>query len=204
MKSVKAPANTDDYIASFSKEIQDVLTQVRQTIQRAAPEATEAISYGIPTFVLHGNLVHFAAFKNHIGFYSLPSGTAAFQKELVAYKSGRGSVQFPLNEPMPLALITEIVKFRVAENKAKANGAVQTKKSNSNSNPEVANQKNGKSFLENISAPARRALEAAGITTLQKLSTYNERELLALHGVGKTTIPKLEQALSANGLQLKQ
>lgn len=115
-----APASIDDYISSFSKEIQDVLQQVRAAIQKAAPEATETISYAIPTFVLHGPLVHFAAFKNHIGFYATPGGNAAFQKKLAAYQVGKGSVQFPLDQPMPLPLITQIVKFRVAENVAKA------------------------------------------------------------------------------------
>lgn len=85
-------------------------------VRKAAPEAEEAISYGIPTFKLHGNLVHFAAFKNHIGFFPAPSGIAAFKKELAAYKGAKGSVQFPLDQPLPLALITKIVKFRVKEN----------------------------------------------------------------------------------------
>ena len=115
-----SPASIDDYIAAFPKAVQNVLTQLRATIQQAAPEATETINYGIPAFVLHGNLVHFAAFKNHIGFYALPSGTAAFQEQLAAYKMGKGSVQFPLNQPMPLKLITAIVKFRVKESKEKA------------------------------------------------------------------------------------
>ncbi len=203
MKPVNSPANTDDYIASFPKEIQDVLVQVRQTIQQAAPEATEVISYGIPTFVLHGTLVHFAAFKNHIGFYALPSGTAAFQKQLSNYKTGRGSVQFPLNKPMPLDLITDIVKFRVAENKTKASVAAKAKKASKKS-IKIDRKENGQFFAENLGAPARSALEAAGINSLQKLARFTEKELLALHGIGKTAIPKLVEALSAKGLQLKQ
>ncbi|MBX7240701.1 MAG: DUF1801 domain-containing protein [Bacteroidia bacterium] len=110
----------DEYILSFPPEIQNRLTEVRKTIQEAAPEATEAIKYAIPTFVLNGNLVHFAAFKNHIGFYPVPSGLSAFQEELSLYKQGKGSVQFPLNQPLPLDLITRIVQFRVAENAEKA------------------------------------------------------------------------------------
>lgn len=110
----------DEYILSFPPEIQNRLTEVRKTIQEAAPEATEAIKYAIPTFVLNGNLVHFAAFKNHIGFYPVPSGLSAFQEELSLYKQGKGSVQFPLNQPLPLELITRIVQFRVAENAEKA------------------------------------------------------------------------------------
>ncbi len=117
MNTVK-PTSIDEYIAGFPEEVQQLLEQVRATIQKAAPDATEAIKYAIPTFVLNGNLVHFAAFKSHIGFYATPTGHEAFKKELSAYKEGKGSVQFPLDQPMPLALIMKIVKFRVKENKA--------------------------------------------------------------------------------------
>jgi len=113
------PKDTDDYISSFPENIQKLLQQVRDTIRKAAPEAIEKISYAMPTFYLNGNLVHFAAFTNHIGFYALPSGNEAFQKELSAYKTGKGSIQFPIDKPMPLALITKIVKFRVEENMQK-------------------------------------------------------------------------------------
>jgi len=106
----------DKYISGFPKEIQTMLEQIRLTIRQAAPEAEETIKYAMPTFVLNGNLVHFAAFKNHIGFYPVPSGIEAFKKELSVYKGAKGSVQFPLNKPMPLDLITKIVKFRVKEN----------------------------------------------------------------------------------------
>ena len=110
----------DDYIAQFPPEVQEMLQELRATIQTAAPEATEAISYQMPTFKLYGNLVHFAAYKNHIGFYPVPTGIAAFQEELSVYKQGKGSVQFPLNQPLPLDLIRRIVRFRVAENMEKA------------------------------------------------------------------------------------
>lgn len=105
----------DEYINTFPKDVQKILEQIRKTIKEVAPEAEEAISYQIPTFKLNGNLVHFAAFKNHIGFYPTPSGQKAFEKELSVYKSGKGSVQFPLNKPMPLSLIRKIVKYRVKE-----------------------------------------------------------------------------------------
>jgi uncharacterized protein YdhG (YjbR/CyaY superfamily) len=114
----EAPQTIDAYIAGFPEDVQAILQQVRRTIHEAAPEATEAISYQMPTFKLHGNLVHFGAFKNHIGFYPVPSGMAAFEEELAAYKQGKGSVQFPLNKPMPLDLIRRIVEFRVQESKA--------------------------------------------------------------------------------------
>ncbi len=93
---------------------------MRSVIQAAAPEATEKISYQMPTFYLNGNLVHFAAFKHHIGFYPTPSGTEHFQKELSAYKTSKGTVQFPLDQPIPFDLVTRLVEFRVAENKQKA------------------------------------------------------------------------------------
>ena len=109
----------DEYIATFPKETQRILEDIRAAIKAAAPEAQEKISYQMPTFFLNGNLVHFAAFKNHIGFYPVPTGIAKFKKELSVYEQGKGSVQFPLDRPMPLDLITKIVKFRVKENLAK-------------------------------------------------------------------------------------
>ena len=109
--------NIDEYIAAFPPDIQALLEQIRATISKVVPTAEEAIKYAIPTFVLNGrNLVHFAAFKNHIGFYPTPTGIESFKKELSKYKQGKGSVQFPLDEPMPLALITKIVKFNMARN----------------------------------------------------------------------------------------
>lgn len=107
----------DDYIAGFPGEVQDMLQQIRAAIQKVVPGAQEDIKYAIPTFVLNGkNLVHFAAYKHHIGFYPTPTGIESFKKELSKYKQGKGSVQFPLDQPMPLKLITEIVKFNVARN----------------------------------------------------------------------------------------
>ena len=114
------PKNIDEYVVAFPREVQKILQQVRATIKKAAPDAEEAIKYRIPTFVLNGNLVHFGAFKRHIGFYPTSSGIEAFKRELAGYKSARGSVQFPLDEPMPLRLIERIVRFRVKEVMAKA------------------------------------------------------------------------------------
>ena len=110
----------DEYISSFPENVQEILQEIRQTIHKAAPKAEEAISYQIPTFKLNGNLVHFAAWKNHIGFYPTPSGTKEFEKELSKYHRAKGSVQFPLDEPMPLSLISRIVKYRVKANENKA------------------------------------------------------------------------------------
>jgi uncharacterized protein YdhG (YjbR/CyaY superfamily) len=108
--------NIDEYIADFPKDVQKLLQQLRSTIKKAAPKAEEKIAYGIPTFTLNGNLVHFGAYKTHIGFYPAPSGLEAFQKELAPYVTGKGTAQFPLDKPLPLDLITEIVKFRVMKN----------------------------------------------------------------------------------------
>jgi len=116
----KTVTTIDEYIAGFPPEVREILEQVRKTIHAAAPQAEETISYSIPTFTLQGNLVHFAGFKNHIGFYPVPSGLDAFKDELANYKCGKGSVQFPLKQAMPLDLITRIVKFRVQENLEKA------------------------------------------------------------------------------------
>ena len=128
-----AKSSVDDYIQDFPKETQEILELVRTTIKKAAPEAEETISYAMPTFKLHGILVHFAAFKNHIGFYALPSGNKAFSKELSSYKTGKGSIQFPINKPIPLELITKIVKFRVSENIDKATAKIQSKKKSKDS-----------------------------------------------------------------------
>jgi uncharacterized protein YdhG (YjbR/CyaY superfamily) len=120
------PKDIDDYIAGFPQEVQAILEQVRATIRNAAPDAQETINYQIPTFTLKGNLVHFAAFKRHIGFYPTPSGIEKFKNELSAYEMAKGSVQFPLDQPIPYGLITEIVAFRVQENLARA--AIKAKK----------------------------------------------------------------------------
>ena len=106
----------DEYITIFPKNVQDILEKLRKVIRKSAPEAEETISYGMPTFKLNGNLVHFAAYKNHIGFYPTPSGIEAFKKELSQYKSAKGSVQFPIDKPIPLDLVEKIVIFRVKEN----------------------------------------------------------------------------------------
>lgn len=111
----------DSYIASFPKDIQEILEKLRKTIREVAPDATETISYQMPTFRLNGNLVHFAAYANHIGFYPAPSGITKFRKELSVYKNAKGSVQFPIKEPLPFDLITKIVQFRVTENLVKEN-----------------------------------------------------------------------------------
>jgi uncharacterized protein YdhG (YjbR/CyaY superfamily) len=118
----------DAYIACFPKDIQKLLTSIRGTISKAAPKAEESIKYGLPTFVLHGNLVHFGAFKNHIGFYPAPMGIEEFKKELAPYEQSKGAIRFPLDKPLPLTLISKIVKFRVIKNLDKAKAKEKKKK----------------------------------------------------------------------------
>jgi uncharacterized protein YdhG (YjbR/CyaY superfamily) len=210
------PNNIDEYIAGFPKDTRKILEQIRTTIKKAAPLAKETISYAIPTFTLKDTyLVYFAAFKNHIGFYPAPTGNETFKKEFSLYKTGKGSIQFPLNKPMPLNLITKIVKFRVKENLDKAikkksirtckNGHKYYKSSDCPTCPVCEQERKPQNgFLSLLAAPARRALENNGITTLQQLSKFSENEILAFHGMGKSSIPKLREALSAQGLKFKK
>ena len=121
MKSEKIRfSSIDEYIASFPEDIQKIMKQLRETIKAAAPDAGEKISYNMPTFTLNGKyLVYFAGWKNNIAFYGAPKGNQGFNEDLSAYESGQGTLQFPYEEPMPLDLITKIVKFRAAENREK-------------------------------------------------------------------------------------
>ena len=116
------PKNIDEYIAGFSHDVQEILEKVRMTIRKAAPDAEETIKYQIPTFTLKGNLVHFGAFKKHIGFYPTSTGIEKFKNELSVYEGAKGSVQFPFDKPIPFDLISKIVKFRVREVREKAAG----------------------------------------------------------------------------------
>jgi uncharacterized protein YdhG (YjbR/CyaY superfamily) len=126
MELFKDLKSIDEYIAKFPADIQILLEQMRSTIRKAAPDASEKISYQMPTFFLKGNLVHFAALKNHIGFYPTPSAIVKYEKELKEYISTKGAVQFPLGKPLPLKLVTKMVEFRVEENLKKA--ALKAKK----------------------------------------------------------------------------
>ncbi|MDT3428836.1 uncharacterized protein YdhG (YjbR/CyaY superfamily) [Paenibacillus forsythiae] len=128
MKEKITYGSIDEYIAACTPEVQPILQTLRQVIQEAAPDAKEKISYQMPTFELHGNLVHFAAFKKHIGFYPAPSGIEAFQEELKEYHKSKGTLQFPLDQPLPYDLISRIVKYRAASNKEKAETKLKKKK----------------------------------------------------------------------------
>jgi len=118
----------DKFISGYPEDVQEILNKVRATIRESAPDAEETINYGIPTFTLKGNLVHFSAFKTHIGFYPTPTGIEKFKKELSAYEGAKGSVKFPLDQPIPYALISKIVRFRVKENLAMAEAKKKKKK----------------------------------------------------------------------------
>ncbi|MCA1058214.1 DUF1801 domain-containing protein [Rossellomorea aquimaris] len=124
----KSFTTVDEYISQFPENVQERLQSLRELIIMTVPNAKEKISYQMPTFALHGNLVHFAAYKNHIGFYPTPSGINAFKDKMTEYKTAKASVQFPLNRPIPYELIREIVTFRVAENEEKADNRAQKKK----------------------------------------------------------------------------
>ncbi len=112
----RTPKNIDEFIADFPNDVQEILKKLRETILKAAPDAEETIKYGIPTFTLNGNLVHFSAYKTHIGFYPTPSGIEKFKSELSVYDLSKGTIRFPIDKPIPYGLISKIVKFRVREN----------------------------------------------------------------------------------------
>jgi len=122
------PKTIDEYIANFPKDVQEILEELRAIIRKAAPDAEETINYQIPTFTLKGNLVHFAAYKNHIGFYPTPSGIEKFKKELSLYEGAKGSVKFLIDKPLPLDLISKIVSYRVTKNLERAAAKSKRKK----------------------------------------------------------------------------
>src|SRR4051812_15861252 len=122
------PQTIDEYIMGFPGDIQEKLEALRATIRKAAPDAEEIISYAMPTFYLKGNLVHFAAFKNHIGIYPAPAGIEAFKEELSQYKTSKGAVQFPIDKPLPLSLVSKMVKYRVKQSLEKATIKEKSKK----------------------------------------------------------------------------
>lgn len=186
--SNRSPATTiDEYIAEFPEETQKPLREMRALIREVAPAATETISYAIPTFVLNGNLVHFAGYQHHVGFYPAPSGMTAFESELSRYKRAKGSVQFPLSEPLPADLIRRMVAFRVQEQMARAK-------------PRAARMPDESGFPPGLASPARRALAAAGYERLEQLAGVRESELAGLHGMGPKALGQLREALAARGL----
>lgn len=125
---MKQPATVSEYIGAFPRDVQLVLKQIRQVIRESAPTAVESIAYGMPSYKLNGKpLVYFGGYKNHVGFYATPTGHSVFAKKLAQYKQGKGSVQFPLGQPMPIDLIVQIVKFRVTEIESTLSGEKRNK-----------------------------------------------------------------------------
>jgi len=175
--------DVDSYINNFPTTTKKALKQIRATIKKAAPKAEETISYQIPAYKYNGQiLVYFAGYDHHIGFYPTASGIENFKKEFAGYKSSKGAVQFPLDKPLPLNLVTKIVQFRIKLNEEKAS----------------------KIFMSSLSAPAQRALKNNGITTLKQLAKFSEKDILKLHGIGPSSIPKLKEALKKEGLDFKK
>jgi uncharacterized protein YdhG (YjbR/CyaY superfamily) len=191
INTANKPETIDEYISLYPPKVQEILQKVRLVIKKAVPDAMEAIKYQLPTFVLNGNLVHFGAFKNHIGFYPAPSGLSEFKQELSVYEGGKGSIRFPLDREIPFDLIRRIVEFRVMENLEKVSSKV---KKNSTSR---------KVFPDFLSAAAKRALENNGIKTLKQLSQYREQDVLKFHGLGPSSLPKLREALRSENLAFK-
>ncbi len=178
---MKTYKSVDQHITDQSKATQALLKTLRATIRKAAPQANEVISYGIPTFDLYGHLVHFAGYEKHIGFYPGPVAIKMFKKELAPYETSKGTVQFSIDKALPLALIAKMVRYRVIVNLEKA-GVLFPK----------------------LSAPATRALQNAKILTLKQLSRWTEKDLLNLHGIGPSSIPPLRNALKRRGLSFKK
>ena len=175
----------DEYILSFPDQTQAKLNKLRSIIQKEVPNATETFKYAMPTYDLYGNLVHFAGYKNHIGFYPAPSGLKAFKDEIAKYPNSKGAVQFPLDQELPVELIQKIVQHRIKENKeAFVRG----------------NKKAVYFFIDGLSAPAQRALIANNISNLAELSNFNLTEISSFHGIGKPAIPILEKALLDHNL----
>jgi uncharacterized protein YdhG (YjbR/CyaY superfamily) len=215
MKATSSTTSSiDNYIGNFPPATQQLLKQVRTVIKKEAPDAAEKMGYGIPTFTLYGNLVHFAGYKNHIGFYPGASGISQFRKELAPYATSKGAVQFPLDKLVPTGLIARIVKFRVKENleiaKAKSSrtcskGHRYYKTTDCPTCPVCERaRKPSEGFLASLAAPARRAMENQGIKTVKQLSRYTEAQLLVLHGMGPASLPLLRSALKAAGLSFKK
>lgn len=211
---MKPVTNIDQYIDNFPEATQLLLHQIRNSIKEVIPEAEEVIKYGMPTYQLHGNVVHFAAYKNHIGFYPASSGIAAFKSELSIYKGAKGSVQFPLDRPLPLQLVQSITLFRAKENTEKARlkkslrictkGHRYYKSSDCPVCPVCESERKPQNdFLSRFSAPARRALEQHGIFSEGDLTRFTEPEILDFHGIGKSSLPKLKEALISAGLHFK-
>jgi uncharacterized protein YdhG (YjbR/CyaY superfamily) len=159
-KAIKtAPADMNTYIAGFLQPARELLEKIRTTIRKAAPGAEETINYGVPTFTLKGNLVHFAAYKNHIGFYPAPSGIVAFKKELSVYEGAKGSVKFPIDKPIPFSLISKIVQFRVKENETLALAKANKKSLPKKKAAKLTDEEQVKAYMDKLGPVAKSEIE---------------------------------------------
>lgn len=215
---MKQVESIDEYMKDFPASTQKLLQTMRKTIQAAAPEATERISYGMPCFYAKGNLVYFAGYKGHIGFYPSSTGISAFKSELKAFEYSKGAIRLPLDKPLPLALIKKIVKYRLQENFDKAaekerkaqlrickHGHKFYKTSDCPTCPICEQKKkSAQSLIPKLSAPATRALLNAGIKSLSQLAGYSENDILKLHGVGPSALPLMRKALKEKGMTFKK
>ena len=196
--ATKKAGTIDEFLAEVNAEQRAALEKLRKDIKAAAPEAEECINYGVPAFRLHGKmLAGFAASANHCALYpgSLPIEVHA--KELEAYDTSKGAIRFQPAKPLPAALVRKLVRTQAAELAPRARAASTSRKS-------TTKQSDGGDFLSAIPAPARRALETYGVTTLKKLAGCSEDEILKLHGVGPGSIPKLRAALAEGGLAFRK
>jgi uncharacterized protein YdhG (YjbR/CyaY superfamily) len=173
---MRSTQSVDEYIGAFPEPTQKLLQQMRRAIRSVAPNAEETIKYGIPTYVLNGNLVHFGGFERHVSFFPTSAPVEAFKRELSRYETSKGTIHFPLDKPLPLGLIKRIVQFRVAQ-----------------ANP-----------FHGLAAPAQRALAAAGITSIKQLSKRTGRDIGRLHGLGPNAVKKLRSILQTSGLEFKK
>ncbi|MBC7874839.1 MAG: DUF1801 domain-containing protein [Ferruginibacter sp.] len=155
-----SPAAMNKYIAGFPEPVRKLLEKIRATIRKAAPGAEETINYGVPTFTLNGNLVHFAAFKNHIGFYPAPSGIVAYKKELSIYEGAKGSVKFPIDKPIPFDLISKIVQFRVKENEELALAKANKKSPPKKKTAKLTDEEQVKAYMNKLGPVAKSEIEA--------------------------------------------
>ncbi|MBS1747120.1 MAG: DUF1801 domain-containing protein [Bacteroidetes bacterium] len=176
--------DVDSYIKNFPSATQKKLQQIRSIIKKSAPVAKEIISYQMPAYKLNQVLVYYAGYEKHIGFYPTSAGIEKFEKEFIGYKYSKGAVQLPLDKPLPVELIKKIVQYRLMDDKKSAGIKNNT-------------------FMDQLSAPLRRALNNHGIKTLKQLSGYTENDILKWHGIGKTSISKLQVLLKAAGLYFK-
>lgn len=199
--------DVDTYIASYPATTQRLLEQMRATIRKAAPQAEEVISYGMPAYALGTKLVYFGGHQQHIGFYPTASGIREFEQALSRYKFSKGAVQFPLDQPLPLALVTRIVKMRLKEVTAQQAMLAASKEQKARAKAGVGKSATAAASIPSpfatLAAPAQRALMAHNIKTLKQLAKHSEAEILAFHGVGPGSMPPMRQLLADAGLHFK-